>query len=80
MNDGMKKDRDRTIAEDEARIAAMRDEDIDTEDIPEVLDWGDAVRGKFYRPSLERRTVRNNSCHTQEMNEDGIQNNPDNTG
>lgn len=36
----------------------------------------DAVRGKFYRPSLERRTLRHNSNHTQEMNEGTIQNDP----
>ena len=28
----------------------MKDEDIDFSDIPEILDWTGAVRGKFYRP------------------------------
>ena len=31
-------------------LAHKRDEDIDTSDIPEVLDWSKAVVGKFYRP------------------------------
>lgn len=33
-----------------ARLAAMSDEDIVFSDIPEVLDWSNAERGKFYRP------------------------------
>jgi|SRR5579871_3767697 len=33
-----------------ARLSAMKDEDIDTSDIPEVTDWSGAVVGKFYRP------------------------------
>jgi hypothetical protein len=31
-------------------IADESDEKIDLSDIPEVLDWSKAVRGKFYRP------------------------------
>ena len=31
-------------------LAALPDEQIDTRDIPEVLDWSDAKRGLFYRP------------------------------
>ncbi|QYU66707.1 BrnA antitoxin family protein [Leptolyngbya sp. 15MV] len=45
----------------EARIralAAMPDETIDTSDIPEVLDWSDAVRGRFYRPVKRQLTLR----------------------
>ena len=33
-----------------AALAAMTDEEINTEDIPEVLDWSRAQRGVFYRP------------------------------
>ncbi len=54
----MKKDTDQVVAEDEERIAAMSEYDIDTDDIPEVLDWSDAVRGKFYRPIKEQVTLR----------------------
>jgi hypothetical protein len=39
-------------------LAAMRDEDIDFSDIPEVLDWSGSKRGLFYqlikrRPKLD---------------------------
>ena len=40
------------------RIAEMRDEDIDTSDIPEILDWSGAVVGRFYRPVKEAVTIR----------------------
>lgn len=36
----------------------MRDNDIDTSDIPEVRDWSKAVVGKFYRPLKEPITLR----------------------
>ncbi|SFK42857.1 Uncharacterized conserved protein, DUF4415 family [Falsiroseomonas stagni DSM 19981] len=47
--------------EAEARLralAAMPDETIDTSDIPEVLDWSDAVRGGMYRPVKRQITLR----------------------
>ena len=31
-------------------LEALPDDQIDTSDIPEVLDWSDARRGLFYRP------------------------------
>ncbi len=31
-------------------LADMPDEEIDTEDIPGIADWGGAERGVFYRP------------------------------
>ncbi len=34
---------------DIAALAALPDEEIDTGDIPEVLDWSGAVRGALYR-------------------------------
>jgi hypothetical protein len=40
------------------RLKLMKDEDIDFSDIPEITDWRDAVRGKFYRPSLKFVTLR----------------------
>jgi uncharacterized protein (DUF4415 family) len=39
-------------------LAAMREEDIDLSDIPEVLDWSDAKRGLFYRPVKQQLTLR----------------------
>jgi uncharacterized protein (DUF4415 family) len=47
--------------EQRARIvatAAMPEDLIDTSDIPEVLDWSGAARGKFYRPIKRQLTLR----------------------
>jgi uncharacterized protein (DUF4415 family) len=41
-----------------AALAAMAEEDIDTSDIPEVLDWAGAKRGLFYRPVKQQLTLR----------------------
>lgn len=41
-----------------AALVQLRDEDIDTSDIPEVRDWSKAVVGKFYRPIKEPVTLR----------------------
>lgn len=41
-----------------AALAAMPDEEIDTQDIPEVSDWSGAERGKFYRPVKQQVTLR----------------------
>ena len=46
------------IAANLAEIAAMRDEDIDLSDMPEITDWSNAVRGKFYRPVKQQLTLR----------------------
>jgi uncharacterized protein (DUF4415 family) len=40
------------------RIKRMKDREIDTTDIPEVLDWSHAVVGKFYRPIKKPLTIR----------------------
>lgn len=46
-------------AQDElAALAAMPDEMIDTSDIPEVLDWSQAERGRFLRPNKKSMTIR----------------------
>ncbi len=44
--------------EDLARLRAMSDEDIDTSDAPEILDWSNAKRGMFYRPVKQQLTLR----------------------
>lgn len=41
-----------------AALVQLRDEDIDTSDIPEVTDWSRAVVGRFYRPIKEPVTLR----------------------
>src|SRR5579863_2188694 len=43
---------------DIAAIAAMKDEDIDLSDMPEVVDWSRAEVGKFYRPPKKAVTIR----------------------
>jgi uncharacterized protein (DUF4415 family) len=45
-------------AEELAALAAMRDEEIDLTDLPEVLDWSGAVVGKYYRPLKKSLTIR----------------------
>jgi uncharacterized protein (DUF4415 family) len=39
-------------------LMRLRDEDIDTSDIPEITDWSKAVVGRFYRPLKEPVTLR----------------------
>jgi uncharacterized protein (DUF4415 family) len=39
-------------------LAALRDEEIDLTDLPEVLDWSRAVVGKYYRPIKKSLTIR----------------------
>lgn len=41
-----------------AALAAMKEEEIDTSDIPEVKDWSGAKRGLFYRPVKQQLTLR----------------------
>ena len=49
----------RTIPDPELKaLLQMKDEDIDTSDIPEIKDWSKAVVGKFYRPIKQPVTVR----------------------
>ncbi|HME08316.1 MAG TPA: BrnA antitoxin family protein [Bryobacteraceae bacterium] len=39
-------------------LRRMKDTEIDTTDIPEVLDWSKAMVGKFYRPIKKPLTIR----------------------
>lgn len=49
---------DKARAAELKRLANMKDEDIDTSDIPEVTDWSRAEVGKFYRPVKKQVTLR----------------------
>ncbi len=40
------------------RLSKMKDNDIDTSDIRERVDWSGAVVGKFYRPVKKQVTLR----------------------
>ena len=47
--------------EQEAEISALAslpDENIDTSDVPEILDWSGAKRGLLYRPVKQQITLR----------------------
>ena len=39
-------------------LAALPEEEIDTSDIPEILDWSGARRGLLYRPVKKQITLR----------------------
>ena len=39
-------------------LANLPDENIDTTDIPEILDWSGARRGMLYRPVKQQITLR----------------------
>ena len=39
-------------------LADKPEDEINTEDIPEVLDWSNAKRGVFYRPVKQQITLR----------------------
>ena len=45
------------LAELEA-LAALPEDQIQTDDMPEVTDWSDAKRGLFYRPIKKQITLR----------------------
>ncbi len=40
------------------KLAAMSDDVIDTSDIPETMDWSNAVVGKYYKPVKKQVTLR----------------------
>ncbi|MFI4986939.1 MAG: BrnA antitoxin family protein [Alphaproteobacteria bacterium] len=41
-----------------AALAALPDDQIDTSEMPEVIDWTNAKRGLFYRPVKQQITLR----------------------
>ena len=57
----MKKDITELPSDVQAQIRALEalpDDQIDTADAPEILDWSDARRGVFYRPVKQQITLR----------------------
>jgi len=46
------------LKEQIVNMKQKEDKDIDFSDIPEILDWSSAVRGKFYRPLKKHVTLR----------------------
>ena len=54
----MKKKMNELPQEAQARIRALEalpEDQVDTSDAPEILDWPDARRGVFYRPFADTR-------------------------
>ena len=57
----MKRDITELPPDVQAQIKALEDlpeDEIDTTDAPEILDWSDARRGVFYRPVKQQITIR----------------------
>ena len=57
----MQKDMAELPADTQAQIRALEalsDDQIDTTDAPEILDWSDARRGVFHRPVKQQITLR----------------------
>ena len=57
----MKKDTAELPADIQVQIQgleALSDDQIDTTDAPEILDWSDARRGVFHRPVKQQITLR----------------------
>ena len=57
----MKKDISELPPEMQAELRALADKpdsEINTDDVPEILDWSDARRGAFYRPVKQQITLR----------------------
>ncbi|HKM61069.1 MAG TPA: BrnA antitoxin family protein [Acidisphaera sp.] len=46
------------LAAELATLEAMPEDTIETSEIPEVRDWSDAERGRFYRPRKVQKTLR----------------------
>ena len=70
----MKRDVSELTSRQRAQILALEnlpDDQIDTTDIPEVLDWSHAVRGKFYRPG--EKHVGRELGSTTDTSEEGLE-------
>lgn len=53
-----KKTSEKFTKQQKREIAALAGEEIDTSDIPEILDWSGAKRGLLYRPVKQQITLR----------------------
>ena len=62
MKDALMKNETRELTDDQraelAALAALPDDQIETSEAPEVLDWSGARRGVFYRPVKQQVTLR----------------------
>ncbi|WP_158923374.1 BrnA antitoxin family protein [Acidisphaera sp. S103] len=46
------------LAAELAALEAMPEDAIDTSEMPEVKDWSEAQRGRFYKPKKVQKTLR----------------------
>jgi uncharacterized protein (DUF4415 family) len=46
------------LAAEAEALAALPDDEVDLADMPEVVNWSDAERGRFYRPVKQQLTLR----------------------
>lgn len=53
-----KKTSEKFTRQQKREIVALAGEEIDTSDIPEILDWSGAKRGLLYRPVKQQITLR----------------------
>ncbi|MCY4382730.1 MAG: BrnA antitoxin family protein [Nitrospinae bacterium] len=58
MNEGASNNLTKEQKADIEALAALPEEEIDTSDIPEILDWSGAKRGLLYRPVKKQITLR----------------------
>lgn len=58
MKGGVMSKADKKRTEELKRLAEQKDHEVDTSDIPEIKDWSDATRGRFYRPVKRQVTLR----------------------
>ena len=58
MNEGVSNELTGEQKADIEALAALPEEEIDTSDIPEILDWSVAKRGLLYRPVKNQITLR----------------------
>ncbi len=58
QNTMKKKISEKLTKQQKREIAALAEEEIDTSDIPEILDWSGAKRGLLYRPVKQQITLR----------------------
>lgn len=52
-------------------LTNLTDDEIDTSDIPEIIDWTGTERGKFYRPLKKQVTLRLDADMLQWFREQG---------
>lgn len=46
------------LAAELAALEAMPEDAIDTSEMPEIKDWSEAQRGRFYKPKKVQKTLR----------------------